>query len=278
MGAQDPRKTVQGTIDFRLQRQLQCYSREDPPPDRVKPIPFQVFVEVMTIAQTTASPALHAFADLIVIAYFFLLRPGEYTANRTDTTPFRFCDVGLRSNVVHLNILTCSIPDISMADFATLEFTTQKNGVRGEVIGLARSHHPTVCPVKSIIHRIKHLRLHHAPPTTPISKYFDTTWHKVMPADITRILRQAVTFLNPTILGFNPDDIEARSLRAAGAMALLCANVDTDKIRLLGRWRSDEMFRYLHVQAQPVMKNFAQLMVQGGTFILTPNHLVPQNP
>ena len=33
------------------------------------------------------------------------------------------------------------------------------------------------------------------------------------------------------------------------AMALLCAGVNSDRTRLLGRWRSDEMYRYLHVQA-----------------------------
>jgi hypothetical protein len=47
-------------------------------------------------------------------------------------------------------------------------------------------------------------------------------------------------------------------------MALLCAKVNTDLIQLLGRWRSDIMLRYLYVQAQPVMRNFARLMVQGG--------------
>jgi hypothetical protein len=57
-------------------------------------------------------------------------------------------------------------------------------------------------------------------------------------------------------------------------MALLCANVDTDRIRLLGRWRSDEMLRYLHVQAEPLMRNFSSLMLTGGHFTLIPNHEV----
>jgi hypothetical protein len=44
-------------------------------------------------------------------------------------------------------------------------------------------------------------------------------------------------------------------------MALLCAHVDTDTIQLLGRWRSDEMLRYLHIQAAPIMTRFSRLMV-----------------
>jgi hypothetical protein len=55
-------------------------------------------------------------------------------------------------------------------------------------------------------------------------------------------------------------------------MALLCANVDTDKIRLLGRWHSDEMLRYLHVQALPVVAPLANLMVRHGHFSFIPNN------
>jgi hypothetical protein len=54
-------------------------------------------------------------------------------------------------------------------------------------------------------------------------------------------------------------------------MALLCANVDPNTIRMLGRWRSDEMLHYLHLQAQPLMQNFAQWMLAGGHYTLLPN-------
>jgi hypothetical protein len=58
-------------------------------------------------------------------------------------------------------------------------------------------------------------------------------------------------------------------------MALLLAHVDTDIIRLIGRWRSDEMLRYLHLQAQPIMRNFASLMLHGGDYTLLPGQDVP---
>ena len=57
-----------------------------------------------------------------------------------------------------------------------------------------------------------------------------------------------------------------------GAVALLCADVDGDHIRMIGRWRSDEMYRYLHLQAQPaVMNGLAAAMLRGGAFCLTPS-------
>ena len=93
-------------------------------------------------------------------------------------------------------------------------------------------------------------------------------------SDITATIQALVRAVGPN-LGFLPSDVSARSLRAAGAMALLCAHVDSDTIRLFGRWRSDVMLRYLTVQAQPVMRDFARRMLAGGDYLLLPNQDVP---
>jgi hypothetical protein len=61
-------------------------------------------------------------------------------------------------------------------------------------------------------------------------------------------------------------------------MALLCARVDQNIIQLLGRWRSDEMMRYLHLQAQPIMKDFSRLMLEGGSYSLVPGQNIPLEP
>jgi hypothetical protein len=53
-------------------------------------------------------------------------------------------------------------------------------------------------------------------------------------------------------------------------MAFLCEDIDTDCIRLLGWWRSDEMLRYLHVQAFPLVQHLAPLMLQHGAFSFLP--------
>ena len=86
------------------------------------------------------------------------------------------------------------------------------------------------------------------------------SWKNVTPTMITKVLKGAVS-LSGKNLGFLPKDVSARSLRAAVAMALLCSGIDTDIIRLIGRWRSDEMLRYLHLQAEPLMRGFSKRMV-----------------
>jgi hypothetical protein len=277
VGKEDPRLSQGTKIDHRLQRMLRTYSKQDPPPNRVKPVPVQVLRHIMAIALAGTSAFQLGVADMIVIAFFFLLRPGEYTDSNSDSSPFRFKDVQLFIGEQRLDLATATRASIQTTTFATLTFTDQKNGVRGEVIGLARSGCPTLCPVLSLTRRLLHLRDNNAQDTDPIAQVYTTRWEKIVPSIITRTLRQAVTFLSPASLGFNPSDVSARCLRAAGANALLCANVDTDVIRLLGRWRSDEMLRYLHLQAAPIMRNFSRDMLQGGTFTLIPNQLVPQH-
>ena len=89
------------------------------------------------------------------------------------------------------------------------------------------------------------------------------------PSTITTLLRLSCGLLGQD-LGIETKEISARSLRASGAMALLCAQVDTDIVQLVGRWRSDAMVRYLHVQAAPIMGRFARAMIRGGDYSLAP--------
>ena len=53
-------------------------------------------------------------------------------------------------------------------------------------------------------------------------------------------------------------------------MALLMARVDTDTIRLVGRWRSDVMLRYLHTTAKTLTEGLASRMVQHRDYALVP--------
>ena len=275
LGAQDPRLNASGKPDFRLQRQLRLYAKADPPPNRVKPVPVPVIQQLLSIAVLAEAPEVLAVVHMIVIAFFFLLRPGEYTATTTESKPFRLQDVGLSIGRLRINPLSCPLSDLDRATFATLEFTDQKNGVRGEVIGQGRSKKPHFCPVHCIKEQVKHLRTHNAAPTTPLASYYcGARCRQVSPSAVSAALKGAVAFLGPS-LGFLPKDVSARCLRASGAMALLCAKVDTDLIRLVGRWRSDEMLRYLHVQAEPVMRGFSERMLNHGSFTLHPNHEVP---
>ena len=107
-----------------------------------------------------------------------------------------------------------------MARFAPLTFTSQKNGVRGEVINLACSGDPYLCPVQASISRVLST-IALSPPSTPLARMFNTPANVTATFLIDRI-REAITALCPD-LGFLPSDVSARCLRAAGGTALLLA-------------------------------------------------------
>ncbi len=83
--------------------------------------------------------------------------------------PFCLTDTQLFIGDTRLPLLTKPALELCMARFASLMFTSQKNGVRGKVFGLACSGNPYLCPVQAIIRRVLYLHSHIAPPTTPLA-------------------------------------------------------------------------------------------------------------
>jgi hypothetical protein len=162
---------------------------------------------------------------------------------------------------------------IAQATHATITFVQQKNGVRGEIIGHGRSGHSVACPIAALARRVTYLRAHQATPTTPLATVFLPRPITITSTLITTLLREALPFCPDT--GITPTDVTARSLRAGGAMALLCGRVDSDSIRLVGRWKSDAMFRYLHAQTLPVLDRLAATMTRHGQFSLLPGEDFP---
>jgi hypothetical protein len=211
----------------------------------VKPVPVAVIHHAANLARGHNTIEALAVIHMLYIAFFFLCRPGEYTTPTGQNAPFRWTDVTFYVGMRRVLAGNATQDDLDRAPFVTLTFTTQKNAVRGEVITLGLSGDPFVCPVIATAQRAQHLLAHHAPADTPPCTYFqDDQASYVTPTDITTTLRASVQALGLAI-GFHHSEVSARSLRAASAMALLCAHVDSDTIRLLGRWCSDEMLRYL---------------------------------
>ena len=63
-------------------------------------------------------------------------------------------------------------------------------------------------------------------------------------------------------------------MRAGEKTALLLANADTDKIYLVGRWRSDAMLCYLNTSVQTSTAGLTERMVHHGEYaLIQPAHL-----
>jgi hypothetical protein len=147
------------------------FTKKDPPPHHVKPVPIAVLGNVCATASASQCPIQQATADMIILAFFFLLRPGEYTAKSTseDAHPFLLENVQLFVGPTHrLDLFTATPAQLQQATFATLTFANQKNGVKDEVVGHAQSGDPYLCPVLALIRHVVHLRQHQATRNTPL--------------------------------------------------------------------------------------------------------------
>jgi hypothetical protein len=209
-----------------------------------------------------------AVADMIFVAFFFLLRLGEYTGTISD-------DVGLYIQGCKLDLLAASDAELKISTSASYTFTTQKNGNRNEKVVQGLSGDPLCCPVKATVRRILLHRRHKATSVTPLAAFYRGRRRTLIKAkDVTEVVRHAMR-LNVHHTGIEASEVSARSLRAGGAMALLHARVDLNNIRMMGHWNNDAMMRYLHIQAQPLLGNYANRMFKKRTYSFLPNETVP---
>ena len=130
---------------------------------------------------------------MIIVEYLFLLRPSKYTGAKLDSTPFRMCDITFscgRSVFDH----DFDKRDLFAATMVMLLFTTQKNGVKGEVVGQGPSQDPLLCPWGALARRIIHLCKHNVDKTRPIASFMtpNGSWKHVTPTMITKVLKGTV--------------------------------------------------------------------------------------
>ncbi len=129
---------------------MKKYWDEDPPAAPKLAIPISTITAIAENYRWT--PHLSAAADLVIIAFFYILRVGEYTtpAKPRDkwTIPLRDCNVWLWQNG-HLLSHSARLTTLLTADSATVCIVHTKNGTKGAVI-----HHKAfggpICPMAAL--------------------------------------------------------------------------------------------------------------------------------
>ena len=79
-GRPDPRKSspAQQSLDLPIARLIKSYQDNDPPPQPKLALPVSTITALAINYRWT--PHLYAVADLVIVAFFYLLRVGEYTS------------------------------------------------------------------------------------------------------------------------------------------------------------------------------------------------------
>jgi hypothetical protein len=209
-----------------------------------------------------------AVADLITIAFFYLLRVGEYTtpskAQEKRTIALRDCDVRLWKDG---NLLphSAGLETLLLADSATICIAHTKNGTKGAVV-----HHDAIggpiCPVAAMARRIANIQ--QGSNKTPICLVYHPSgaisW--VTDRDIGRGVRWGATFDCLLTKGYTLDRISPHSLRAGGAMAMKLSGESDSTIMKVGRWTSLTYLTYIHSQIGTLTAGLAWRMSKAFTF------------
>jgi len=208
-----------------------------------------------------ASVYQQAVGDLTVIAYYYLLRIGEYTTKtrrkkKTRTRQFRAKDVTFFKLNEHGRLEPlpkwARDSEILAADAATLRISNQKNGHAGACV-----HHSAIydqelaCPIKALARRIIHIRKHSKTGNAFLGSYWDDIGlGSVTDNQIRFAVKFAAKALNYEDRGMPIERMDTHSLRSGGACALHLAGYKDTAIQKMGRWapKSTSFLEYIQQQ------------------------------
>jgi hypothetical protein len=262
-GLEDPRKS--DSADHRLACSITTYiascKTDDPPALPQQAIPSSVIRWIANNMGRSQQQRTIVTAHLIVLAFFFLLRVGEYTPSREKrrTIPLRKKDIRLwRAGTILPNDSPLDV--LISADSVTICLENQKNGHKNALLHHTSSNDTSVDLVKSaaiLIHAIRNL-----PETTPIGSFIDdlARIQRITADEICSAIQIGAIQSNLAAHGYSMSRISSHSIRSGGAMHLKLAGYDNDIIQKLGRWSSTTYLHYIQTQIGQLTAGIAQQM------------------
>ena len=250
---------------------IEGFRRLDPPSIPQMAVPLDVPEEAFRLGYASNDDVHKAAGDLALVAFYFLLRSGEYTKPRkvkrngqwvraTRTKQFSVGNIGFWKDGKQLPRRS-PLSQLLTADSATMKISNQKNGRTGQTI-----HHEstgTKGAVAALARRVHHILSNQGTEDNLICDVFtDSYWTSVNSSDMVAIVRTAAKSLKLSAQGIDPDLIGAHSLRAGGAMALKIHGYPDSTIRKFGRWSSDTWLMYIHSQISKLYEGVAAKMSQ----------------
>jgi len=258
-----------GTTNYyaALAQQTETYKREDPATEKQLAVPVDVPNHVFLATRTGRNSKEKAIGELTLIAFYFLLRVGEYTYHGTGkrrTQQFRLGDIKFftANTMVPLEQLKQHAQGITLV---SMTIDNQKNGQRGQTL----SHHAVntdtaCCPVQALVSRTIDMLAMGATADTLICAFKNVksmAWQFVRSTDIVKAVQNSVYALGLTEKGgYTLKQVGSHSLRAGGVMALYLTKHSPMEIQRAGRWTSNTFMEYIHSQLDVSSKGLAQAM------------------
>ena len=262
---------------------IKGFADEDPPTEKKLPVDIDVVEECCKWGNRPGATAMERrIGDLILIAFYYLLRVGEYTCRlrnsreRTKkTVNFRLCDVAFfkRDKGGRLRIMPHNVsPEERLtADGATLRLTNQKNGWKNVCIH-QQSNGVGLCDPVTTIARVVNDMLEFTSDGGEFLSAFHNektgTTQQVIPQDITKWLQAAAMKCDyPGNRGCPISRINTHSLRSGGANALSLAGYKEHQIQKMGRWNGKTFKEYISEQLSNFSEGMSEAMSRPNEYV-----------
>ncbi len=161
--------------------------------------------------------------DLVIIAFFYLRRVGEYTSSATPrkkrTIPLRDCDIRLWNSAGHLISHSAGLEMLLQADSTTICIAHTKNGTKGAVVHHSCGRRP-ICPVAVFSRRVANIQAGPARGNINLVYHTGGRVSRVSDHNIGIAVQWGATWDNLMSKGYTLNRIASHSLQAGGAMAM----------------------------------------------------------
>ena len=261
---------------------MNSYKAEDPPPDQKIAVPVSVpnFLYKLGIMSTEQGEFNRAIGELTLIAFYFLLRVGEYTPpakpkasttklpkkkkkrsqRRTLTQQFRVRDVTFWDKDHNIIPKRSKLSKLLKATSASMRISNQKNGKKGQTI-YAEAIHIECCPIKALANRVHHILSRGGNQKSLLCDYYvNTTKQQIRPKMINNALHRAIQALGLHEAGITTKNVSSHSLRSGGATAMKIAGESDIAIQKAGRWTSTTFITYIQHQIAAVNNGVSKRM------------------
>eukprot|EP00956_Cyclotella_meneghiniana_P002594 scaffold3031_cov49-Cyclotella_meneghiniana.AAC.5 len=262
-----------------LAQTLNGWEKDDPGVQKKMPVEADVPELLVDMGlEEDATELTKAVGCLTLMAFYFLLRIGEYTVRGSrdkdkQTVQFRMMDVTFfkqtKRGVLKKLKATASDEEILSADAVTLRLQNQKNGWKNVCMSQHDNGLGDKSPTVAIAQRYVHIRKHTSDRKELLSAYFvDGKRKDVKDSDIRAALKMAAAALDyEGTRGIPTSKIDTHSLRVGGANALSLNGYSVEHIQKMGRWRSNTFLEYIRESLSDFSEGMSKAMSKTFGFV-----------
>ena len=152
---------------------------------------------------------------------------------------------------------------LDRADSVSATFEMQKKDEKFDTKTLLSSNDILLCPVRSWAAIVKRIRSYRGTnDDTQVSAYWSNgRIDHVTSKHMINAMEDAVEAVGRERLNIEKGEIGTHSLRSGAAMSMFLGGVDTERIKMIGRWNSYCFIRYIRKQVEQFSQDVSKKMI-----------------